>query len=714
MSKKSGADRKRNTRLNAQVIEKIFSRQNQALTWRELVTLVGAEDPRSITQLRQVLKGMERNGELQRDHQGAYHLVAGAELQTGIVERSGKALHVDGLAIDASTRSPLREGDAVEYRDVADNARVMRVTAHADAPLVGILHTRGSDPYVEALGAQKGSVSLSETPSVGRHGDTVTVEITGHDRQGWVGRVVEVLAADSVVDQAITTALAAGGIPHEWPQAVEHATQRLPKSVQAGRLPKRVDLTGVAFVTIDGETARDFDDAVFAEALTGGRTGWRLLVAIADVGHYVKPGSALDEEALQRGTSVYFPERVVPMLPEVLSNGLCSLQPDVPRLTLVCDMQIGSDGQVRHFDFCEAVIHSHARLTYTGVQGYLSDGRMPPVSRDEAAVRRSLDTLVEVYQALRQYRERRGALDFPTREATLQLSQGRIASITPVARMTAHQIIEEAMIAANVCAATFLEAHDQPALYRVHEPPDPAKLEELRQALHHVGVRMPGGAVEPRVMQAALAALPEHGNTWLYAQLALRSLKQAVYTPKNEGHYGLALERYMHFTSPIRRYPDLNVHRAIKTVLARRSDGKAPKLPDADELHWLGEQCSVAERRAESAGWLVDAWLKCDYLKDRVGDTFAGTIATVTEFGLFIELEGYFVQGLLHISNLGADYFNFNSRAMALEGERNGRRFVMGDALDVVIQNIEPAQGKIDLRLVGGSATRDRGRRRRQ
>jgi ribonuclease R len=225
---------------------------------------------------------------------------------------------------------------------------------------------------------------------------------------------------------------------------------------------------------------------------------------------------------------------------------------------------------------------------------------------------------------------------------------------------------------------------------------------------------MPGGAVEPRVMQAALAALPEHGNTWLYAQLALRSLKQAVYAPKNEGHYGLALERYMHFTSPIRRYPDLNVHRAIKTVLARRSDGKAPKLPDADELHWLGEQCSVAERRAESAGWLVDAWLKCDYLKDRVGDTFAGTIATVTEFGLFIELEGYFVQGLLHISNLGADYFNFNSRAMALEGERNGRRFVMGDALDVVIQNIEPAQGKIDLRLVGGSATRDRGRRRRQ
>jgi ribonuclease R len=446
-------------------------------------------------------------------------------------------------------------------------------------------------------------------------------------------------------------------------------------------------------VTIDGETARDFDDAVFAEKRRG---GWRLVVAIADVAHYVKAGSALDTAAYERSTSVYLPDRVVPMLPEAISNELCSLKPDVPRLTMVCDMKVSTSGRVTGFDFYQAVIRSHQRLTYTRVQEFLDTGALD-VPQD---VRQSLSALEQVYRAFRVAREARGGLDFDSHESRLELdATGHVMAIHPVRRVEANKLIEEAMIAANVCAAEFLEKAGVPALYRIHEPPKVDRVEQLRQAFAYAGVRLARGEVTPRGVCDALVELGDVPNRWLFEFMVLRSLNQAVYSPDNKGHFGLALTRYMHFTSPIRRYPDLIVHRAIKSVLA--GNGAAFSM---DHLVTAGVQTSMAERRADEVSWGVDAWLKCEYVAQRRGETFAGVVMGVTEFGLFVELTGYYIQGLLHISELGSDYFQFQPASQALVGERSGRRFALGDSLQVVLRDAQPEQGKLDLQLVAGPA----------
>lgn len=676
-----------------------------------LIDLTGADEPRAITQLRQMLKGLERSGELLRDHQGTYHLPDAGTAQEALVERNGKQFTAAGAVIEDAQRFSLREGDAVELRVVNGQAHVLRVISHADTPVTGVLRKRGRYPFVEGIGSYRGHVSLLEPPAQGEDGDTVHVRIVDRDRRGLVGIVEDVLEHTSVLEQAIATAVASAQIPHEWPEAVTAAVNKLPSSVNPKRHPQREDLTALPLVTIDGDSAQDFDDAVYAEPLPGKRGGFRLVVAIADVGHYVKRGGALDLEAVQRGTSVYFPTTVIPMLPEHISNGLCSLRPLTPRLSLVCDMQLDAHGQVDRYRFYEAVIFSHARLTYSQVQAFLEGTDELPVEAAYATqVGKSVQVLRQVYALLRQAREQRGALDFATREAQLELQAGRVIGVQPVERLLAHQLIEEAMIAANVSAARYLEEHHTPALYRVHEPPDPDKMEELRHALAYAGVRLAPGDVAPKALQAALGRLPQHADQWLYAQLALRTLQQAVYSPRNQGHYGLALERYMHFTSPIRRYPDLVVHRAIKAVLAKQAGISAKRIPSLDELHVLGEQCSSHERRAENAGWSVDAWLKCDYLLSEIGARFDGVVAGVTEFGLFVELQGYYVQGLLHISNLGEDYYIFEPRTLALVGERSGRRFALGDRLDVMIRDIDPPQGKIDLVLAQPTKRNKRGK----
>ena len=429
----------------------------------------------------------------------------------------------------------------------------------------------------------------------------------------------------------------------------------------------------------------------------GGRRGWRLIVAIADVSHYVKPRSALDDDAQIRTTSVYLPSFVVPMLPEAISNELCSLKANVDRLALVCDMHVAANGDVRDFNFYDAVICSHGRLTYEQVQAHIDHGsELPVAGADQKPVAKSVAALAALHDAFRQARERRGGLDFETREGVIEIIDGHVTGVNQVRRIKAHQMIEEAMINANVCAARFIERAQQCSLYRVHETPDPIKLEELGLDLRGVGLSLPKGVPEPIVFKRLLDELGQRSNGWLYQQLILRSMQQAVYTPKNQGHFGLGLERYMHFTSPIRRYPDLLVHRAIKAILAQQSS----RLPSLEQLENFGERCSSNERRAESAGWTVEAWLKCDLLKQRTGDTFTGTIAGVTEFGLFVDIEGYFVQGLLHISDLGADYFRFERAQQCLVGERNGKRYGLGDRIQVLVANVEPAQGKIDLRRV--------------
>jgi ribonuclease R len=621
-----------------------------------------------------------------------------------VLEGRGRNLTFDGVPVVRGRGFRLRPGDRVEGLPGDDGVEVLRVLAYAPQPVIGELRRQGRHPYVEAISPEyRGRISLAVSPAHGEHGNTVAVRITGEDQYGLVGEVTHVVSAKAGVELAAETLLESHGVPREWPDGVERAAERLPKHVQPGRHRDRVALLDVPLVTIDGETAKDFDDAVFAERQ--GR-GWRLVVAIADVAHYVKPGSTLDHTAWERGTSVYLADRVVPMLPEALSNGLCSLRPHEPRLALVCDMQVSARGAVTGYEFYEAVIRSWQRLTYTRVQEFLEAGALDV----EPEVQHSLRELKAVYEAFRKARAARGALDFDTHEAILELTDGHITAIHPVTRNDAHRLIEEAMINANVCAAAFLEAHERRALYRIHEPPDAEKSEQLRQALAFAGVRLARGEANPKRVHDALAELGDRPDRWIFEMLALRSMNQAMYDPENKGHYGLALDRYMHFTSPIRRYPDLVVHRAIKAVLR----GEPAPMGD-DWLAATGEQASMTERRAESVAWGVEGWLKCEYVAERVGEDFDGVVMGVTEFGLFVELTGFYVQGLLHISALGHDYFRFDQTGMCLIGDRSGRRFGLGDELRVTLQEVQPAVGKVDLTLAGpGGGARHSGRPNRR
>jgi ribonuclease R len=482
------------------------------------------------------------------------------------------------------------------------------------------------------------------------------------------------------------------------------------------------------FVTIDGEDARDFDDAVYCEAKKSG--GWRLWVAIADVSHYVKVGSALDKEATQRGNSVYFPERVVPMLPEALSNGLCSLKPEVDRLCMVCEMTISGKGKLTGYKFFEGVMHSHARLTYTKVGAMLDPehGKHEELCERYASILPHLQQLHGLYHALREQRQVRGAIDFETTETRIVFGPDRkIADIVPVVRNDAHKLIEECMLSANVAAAKFLEKHSLEALYRVHEGPTEERLKNLREFLGEQGLDLPGGD-EPRPgdYQTVMAQIVDRPDAQIIQTMLLRSLRQAVYQPQNEGHFGLNYDGYAHFTSPIRRYPDLLVHRAIRFVVrsqpghktVRSVEGVEPILRkniypyDLQSLLVLGEQTSLTERRADDATRDVVAWLKCEYLQDRVGESFTGVVSAVTNFGLFVELKDVYVEGLVHVSSLASDYYRFDQAKQRLIGERTRTTFQLGDELTVSVVRVNLDDKKIDLELVDVKTGSNRSRRK--
>ncbi len=683
----------------------LLAREPAPVGWRELVAITESVSPGSRKSLRMLVRGMLRSGELVEDHQGHYH-PASVDGTEGVLAGTRRGLTFAGVPVERTRAFRLRPGDRVEATVHEDSARVLRVIEYSSQPVVGELKYFGQYPHVESLSPEyRGRISLAETPAEGEDGNTVAVRITGEDRRGLVGVVTHVVSSREGAAHAAETLLASHGVPVEWPEGVESAAGRLPRQVQPGRYRDRISLIHLPLVTIDGETARDFDDAVYAERQGN---GWRLVVAIADVAHYVKPGSMLDLCAWERGTSVYLPDRVVPMLPEALSNGLCSLRPEEPRLALVCDMQVSDGGLVSRFDFYEAVIRSWQRLTYTRVQEFLESGALDV----EAPVQDSLRQLQAVFHRFRDAREGRGALDFDTHEAVLELEGGRVRAIHPVTRLDAHRLIEEAMIAANVCAAEFLENADRSGMYRVHEPPDSSKTEQLRQALAFAGVRLARGEVVPKVLQTALAQLGQRPDRWIFEMLTLRSMNQAVYSPENKGHFGLALNHYMHFTSPIRRYADLVVHRAIKEVLHGGAASQA-----FDWLVTTGEHISMAERRAEAVSWGVEGWLKCEYIAHHVGEVLQGVVMGVTDFGLFVELSGFYVQGLLHISELGEDYFRFVPESLTLVGDRSGRRFGIGDELQVQLVEVQPAVGKVDLALVrkagAGGGRRGKGKAKR-
>jgi ribonuclease R len=496
----------------------------------------------------------------------------------------------------------------------------------------------------------------------------------------------------------IEIALRKHDLPHEFSLAARKAAGKLPREVRDVDRRDRIDLTALPLVTIDGETARDFDDAVYCERK--GR-GYRLLVAIADVSHYVRDGDPLDRDARERGTSVYFPRRVIPMLPEALSNELCSLKPDVDRLCVVCEMEVTAKGEIRKHRFYPAVMRSRARLTYTEAWTWLSDPTSVPAGMRELLP--YLKHLHALFGVLRDAREKRGAIDFDTVETELEFDiEGKIVRVVPVVRNDAHRLIEECMLAANVCAAGFLVKNKVPAPFRIHAGPPAEKLTALREFLFELGVQL-GGGDEPQARDYArlLASIGERPDARLIHTVLLRSLSQAIYSPDNIGHFALGYENYTHFTSPIRRYPDLLVHRAIKGIVRKQPIGDT-----IEAVKTLTDHLSMTERRADDATREVVRWLKAEYMMDKIGEEFDGIISGVTNFGIFVELAEVYVDGLVHITALGNDYFHFDPAKHRLLGERTRQSFRLGDPVRIKVAAVNLDEAKLDFELAAGSPVR--------
>ncbi len=674
------------------------------------------------------LRAMERDGQLFFNKQKCYQLVDEASLVKGRVigHREGYGF----LALDEGGKdwfiakhqmNALLHGDRVLAKAGTKtggkvDARIVRVLENETAPIVGRYFVEHGMAVVvpEDPRITQDIVILPGSENGARHNQMVAVKLTQRpsQRMNAVGKVVEVLGDHMAPGMEIEVALRNHDIPHIWPEAVEAEIHDLGDEVLTKDKAGRVDLRDLPLVTIDGEDARDFDDAVFCEPKKSG--GWRLWVAIADVSHYVQKGTALDAEAINRGNSVYFPEQVIPMLPKVLSNGLCSLNPEVDRLCMVAEMTVSAAGKLSGYKFYQAVMNSHARLTYTKVAKIL-DG--------DAALCEAYSPLVghlrelhNMYMCLKGARQSRGAIEFETVETRFVFnSQRKIEAIVPVVRNDAHKLIEECMILANVAAARLLEKHEASALYRVHDEPDEEKLGHFRQFLAELGIESTlANAPTPEELGQALANIGERPEAELIQTMLLRSMKQAVYQADNIGHYGLALPAYAHFTSPIRRYPDLVVHRAIKGIIkAQGQTTSGEYVYSDDEVDQLGEQCSTTERRADDATREVADWLKCEYMQDHVGDEFTGVISSVTNFGLFVRLDTLNIDGMIHVTRLGDEYFHFDGAKHCLIGERSHTVFRMGDKISVQVESVSLEERRIHLVLAGTQKTPSRYARRK-
>ena len=707
----------------------------------ELVAEFGLTTDEQLEALRRRLRAMERDGQLIYTRRGTYAPVDKLDLIRGRISghRDGFGFMVPDDGSDDLFLSPAQmrlvfDGDRVLARVAGLDRRgrregaIVEVIERAHETIVGRYFEEAGIGFVEADNPKIQQEVLVTPGRTGgaRIGQFVAIKITHWPTARFQpqGDIVEVIGNYMAPGMEIDVALRSYDIPHVWPEAVVKEARKLKPEVEEKDKEHRVDLRHLPFVTIDGEDARDFDDAVYCEKNSGRwklfSGGWKLYVAIADVSHYVKVGSALDEEAQKRGNSVYFPERVVPMLPEELSNGLCSLNPHVDRLAMVCEMNMSKSGELLDYQFYEAVIHSHARLTYNKVSLMLED----PKSSEGKSLRSEykevlphLNQLYALYQVLAAARHERGAIDFETQETRIIFGEGRkIAEIRPTQRNDAHKLIEECMLAANVATARFMQDHQIPSLYRVHGGPPPERLEKLNAFLGELGLSLQRGKSKdgpsPKDYQRLLESIRERPDYHLIQTVMLRSLSQAVYSAQNEGHFGLNYEAYTHFTSPIRRYPDLLAHRAIRSVIRSKRDTKhveragAAVMPKAriypyDEatLEKLGEQCSMTERRADEATRDVVNWLKCEFMQDRVGETFPGVITAVTGFGIFVELRDIYVEGLVHVTALPADYYHFDPVHHRLSGERSGRSFRLGDSVEVKVMRVDLDERKIEFEL---------------
>ena len=674
----------------------------------QLQSLLGIE-PAEHESFARRLAAMQRDGQIMRNRRDAICVVTKLDLVTGVVQGHpdgfGFLIRDDGgddMFLGPHEMHKVLHGDRVAVRAIGTDrrgrpeAKIVEVLTRANHRVVGRLRSERGVTFVVAENkriSQELLVPPGDAASA-MPGQVVVAEIIEQPAKHAqpIARVVEVLGNYADPGMEIEIALRKHDLPHVFPRAVEQACAEFAAGVTPQDAAGREDLRKLALVTIDGETAKDFDDAVYCEPRG---KGYRLVVAIADVSHYVKHGDALDAEARSRGNSVYFPRRVIPMLPEVLSNGLCSLNPEVDRLCMACDMAIDAQGEITDYRFLPAVMWSHARLTYTTVAAMLADPQ-GAAAKQHRALLPHLTNLHRLYQVLAKARAKRGAIDFETIETQMIFdAHGKIERIMPVARNDAHRVIEECMLAANVCASDFLHGRGHPALYRIHEGPTAEKLTALREFLKGFGLQLGGGA-NPHAADYArvLERCKGRPDAQLLQTVMLRSLQQAVYSPDNVGHFGLAYEAYTHFTSPIRRYPDLLIHRAIKAALRG-------KRYDPGHWHELGMHCSQTERRADDATRDVEAWLKCYYMRDRVGDSFDGSISSVVAFGIFVALDGVYVEGLVHVSDLGSDYFHFDAARHQLLGERTKQRFRLGDRVKVKVVRVDIESSKIDFMLEG-------------
>ena len=672
------------------------------------------------------LAAMVRDGQILRNRREEYVVLDRVALKSGRVvgHRDGFGFLIPDDASGDAFLPPhqmrvVMHGDRAAVRIVGVDARgrkqgeVVEVLERRTLQVAGRYYQERGIGFVEADNRRiSHRVIIPPRDANGaRHGCLVVAAIVEPPNRHAdpVGRVTRVLPEEGVAQTAVELAIASHQLPHEVPAAVVREARKFSKTVDRKKLAAYEDLTTLPLITIDGADARDFDDAVFAEPT---RTGWRLVVAIADVSQYVRPDTALDAEARERATSVYFPNRVLPMLPEQLSNHLCSLIPDVERACMVADMSVSREGRVTRTRFYAGLMRSQARLTYDAAAAALVE-RDPVIRRTLSnPVLSSLESLYDLYRAFRRQRELRGALDFESGEVKVVVGEdGRVADLRTYPRNDAHRLIEECMITANVEAAKFLKKHGMPTLYRVHASPEEDRVLELKRFLGTRGLLLEtDGDIDPSTLAKLLGDVRDRPDAALLESMIIRSLAQAVYQPENIGHFGLALEGYAHFTSPIRRYPDLLVHRAIRHVL---NGGTAETFEHpAAQMVVFGQETSQRERRADEASRDVTAFLKCEFMRDRVGQTFPGVITGVTDFGIFVQLTGLQVDGLVHVANLGRDYFRYEEDRRTLVGERSGERFTIGDQLVVRVARVDPSERKIDFELVERVSTAYHPRRR--
>ncbi|WP_434527153.1 ribonuclease R [Photorhabdus asymbiotica] len=719
----------------------IISKRTVPVSRQELAQELNLTNDEELEALRRRLRAMERDGQLVYTRRQCYALPERLDLLKGTVigHRDGYGfLRVEGYKDDfylsAEQLKMAIHGDVVLAQPLPSDrrgrseARIVRVLVPKTSQIVGRYFLDSGMGFVVPDDSRLSfDILIPRDESCGaRMGNVVVVELITRPtrRTKAIGKIVEVLGETMGTNMAVEIALRTHEIPHHWPPQVENQVAFLDEQVPESAKEGRVDLRALPLVTIDGEDARDFDDAVYCERKRSG--GWRLWVAIADVSYYVRPQTALDTEACNRSNSVYFPSQVVPMLPEVLSNGLCSLNPQVDRLCMVCEMTVSAQGKLSSYKFYEAVMNSHARLTYTKVWRMLQGDE--ELREYYKPLVQHIEHLHELYQTLENAREQRGAISFESEEAKFIFNaERRIERIEPVVRNDAHKLIEECMILANIAAARFVEKNKEPALYRIHDRPREESILNLRSVFSELGLTLPGGMTPtPKDYAQLMHQVAERPDRELLQTMLLRSMKQAIYDPENRGHFGLSLNSYAHFTSPIRRYPDLVLHRAIKYLLAKQ-EGVVEHCgtptggwhSDMEHMLQLGEHCSMTERRADEATRDVADWLKCDFMQDQVGNIFAGIITSVTGFGFFVRLNDLFIDGLVHVSTLDNDYYHFDNVGQRLIGENSGQTYRLGDEVEIRVEAVHMDERNIDFKLLtstrkarnAGKTARDRAKK---